>query len=262
MEALSPRTEFGINVLKLKKKKGAEDGSGTAPVVFDVKLEGSVTPDIVVAAFKAAERQEMASMRDLRLMNLRKRANDTGDIKYCICRRGANGFMLQCELCKDWFHASCVPLPKNSGAKAKQTPAQQLAAASREVKFLCPCCLRSRRPRLETILSLLVSLQKLEVRVPEGEALQCLTERAMNWQDRARNSLNKEEIANALAKLSVLSQKLVEAAAREKTEKIISSELKKAAGKIGTFFFLFVLFFPQGCCQPMAQGEGWGASKT
>lgn len=38
-----------------------------------------------------------------------------------------------------------------------------------------------------------------------------------------------DEISTALAKLSVLSQKLVEAAAREKTEKIISSELKKAA---------------------------------
>lgn len=63
--------------------------------------------------------------------------------------------------------------------------------------------------------------------------MQCLTERAMNWQDRARTSLATDEIANALAKLSVLSQKLVEAAAREKTEKIISSELKKAAGKIG-----------------------------
>ena len=36
--------------------------------------------------------------------------------------------------------------------------------------------------RLETILSLLVSLQKLTVRLPEGEALQCLTERAMAWQ--------------------------------------------------------------------------------
>lgn len=38
-----------------------------------------------------------------------------------------------------------------------------------------------------------------------------------------------EEVSSALSKLSVLSQKLVEAAAREKTEKIISSELKKAA---------------------------------
>ena len=50
-------------------------------------------------------------------------------------------------------------------------------------------------------------------------------------QDRARQTLATEELASALAKLSVLSQKLVEAAAREKTEKIISSELKKAASK-------------------------------
>ena len=54
--------------------------------------------------------------------------------------------------------------------------------ATKEMKFLCPLCLRSRRPRLETILSLLVSLQKLPVRMVEGEALQCLTERAMAWQ--------------------------------------------------------------------------------
>lgn len=51
-----------------------------------------------------------------------------------------------------------------------------------DMKFLCPCCLRSRRPRLETILGILLSLQKIQIRLPEGEALQCLTERAMNWQ--------------------------------------------------------------------------------
>ena len=171
-----------------------------------------------------------------------------------------------------------MPLPKSPGNKARlQTPAQQLAAAaSKEVKFLCPCCLRSRRPRLETILALLVAMQKVPVRLPEGDALKCLTERAMNWQvrkntivhfltdfidahwkapiissgkfcraamssslirvtfllqSRARQTLATEELATALAKLSVLSQKLVEAAAREKTEKIISNELKKAANK-------------------------------
>lgn len=80
--------------------------------------------------------------------------------------------------------ASCVPLPKTTGSKARLlTPAQQIAAAaSKEVKFLCPCCLRSRRPRLETILSLLVTMHKVPVRLPEGDALKCLTERAMNWQ--------------------------------------------------------------------------------
>ena len=72
----------------------------------------------------------------------------------------------------------------------------------REIKFLCPACLRSRRPRLETILSLLVSLQKLTVRLPEGEALQCLTERAMAWQDRARTLLTAPELAAGLAQVA------------------------------------------------------------
>lgn len=41
MEALSPRTEFGINVLKTKKKKANEETSYSAPIVYDVKLEGN-----------------------------------------------------------------------------------------------------------------------------------------------------------------------------------------------------------------------------
>lgn len=51
----------------------------------------------------------------------------------------------------------------------------------------------------------------------------------INIQDRARQALSADEVSSVLAKLSILSQKLTEAAAREKTEKIISSELKKAA---------------------------------
>ena len=121
---------------------------------------------------------------------------------------------------------TCVPLPKSANLKNRTSQAAMVQAA-RDLKFLCPLCLRSRRPRLETILSLLVSLQKLPVRLPEGEALQCLTERAMAWQDRARQALATDELASALAKLSVLSQRMVEQAAREKTEKIINAELLK-----------------------------------
>jgi histone demethylase JARID1 len=57
-----------------------------------------------------------------------------------------------------------------------------------------------------------------------------VTERAMAWQDRARQALAADEMVSALAKLSVFSQRMQEAAAREKTEKIISAELMKAAG--------------------------------
>merc|ERR1711936_1458743 len=53
-----------------------------------------------------------------------------------------------------------------------------------------------------TILSLLVALNKLSVRLPEGEALQCLTERAMAWRDRAQKALNEKDVADALKTLS------------------------------------------------------------
>ncbi|XP_046747489.1 lysine-specific demethylase lid isoform X3 [Diprion similis] len=217
MEALSPRIGVGVQAMKTKRNKGEETVG--AVFVCDTKLDDTNDSANVVAAFKLAEQREMEAMRNLRERNLTKTEMD--ESRYCVCRRPRFGLMLQCELCKDWFHSNCVPLPKTT-YKGK-------LPVSRDTKFLCPCCLRSRRPRLETILALLVSLQKIPVRLPEGEALQCLTERAMNWQDRARQALATDELSSALAKLSVLSQKLVEAAAREKTEKIISSELKKAA---------------------------------
>ncbi|MXQ92512.1 hypothetical protein E5288_WYG001018 [Bos mutus] len=157
-----------------------------------------------VAVFKEREQKELEAMHSLRAANLAKMSmvDRIEDVKFCICRKTASGFMLQCELCKDWFHNSCVPLPKSSSQKKGSS------WQAKEVKFLCPLCMRSRRPRLETILSLLVSLQKLPVRLPEGEALQCLTERAMSWQDRARQALATDELSSALAKLSVLSQRM------------------------------------------------------
>lgn len=197
---------------------------------LDESVEEQRSPTAVVAAFKAQEQQETDSMHSLRAANLAKMtmAERIDEVRFCLCRKTAAGIMLQCELCKDWFHGACVPLPK-SGIQKKMSSGSSWQAAAKESKFLCPLCQRSRRPRLETILSLLVSLQKLPVKLPEGEALQCLTERAMSWQDRARQALATEELSSALAKLSVLSQRMVELAAREKTEKIINAELQKAA---------------------------------
>lgn len=138
-------------------------------------------PSAVVAAFKAKEQKEVEAIHSLRAANLAKMAmaDHIEEVKFCLCRKTASGFMLQCELCKDWFHGACVPLTK-TGTQKKVGVSWQ--SNSKDSKFLCPLCQRSRRPRLETILSLLVSLQKLPVRLPEGEALQCLTERAMSWQ--------------------------------------------------------------------------------
>lgn len=231
LEVLSPRSDVGVysggkNRKKKRDERERRDSENNNNVEY--KMEEHRDPAAIVAAFKNAEQKEYEAMKELRMINLSKLNQTQYEVKYCICRKAASGFMLQCELCKDWFHGTCVPLPKSANIKNKSAQAAAMQAA-KDLKFLCPLCLRSRRPRLETILSLLVSLQKLPVRLPEGEALQCLTERSMAWQDRARQALTTSELASALAKLSVLSQKMVEQAAREKTEKIINAELLKAA---------------------------------
>ncbi|GFN77384.1 lysine-specific demethylase 5a [Plakobranchus ocellatus] len=231
LEILSPRTDIGIysgGRCKKKRPKDGEkkEGDGSPDYNSDDNRNSGVSILTQVAAFKMGEVREVELMRDLRTRNMEKRQDS--DAKFCVCRKAVSGFMLQCELCKDWFHSTCVSFPKSASIKNKTSQAA-IMQATKEMKFLCPLCLRSRRPRLETILSLLVSLQKLPVRMAEGEALQCLTERAMAWQDRARQVLTTTEMASAMAQLSVMSQRMVEQAAREKTEKIIHAELQKAA---------------------------------
>merc|ERR1712130_1040043 len=169
-------------------------------------------PQEIVNAFKQAELSELESMRQLRSKNISAiKINEESGVS-----------MLDCELCKEQFQPGSVPIPR-IGTHKKDKP-----NSLRDVKFLCPACLRSRRPRLETILSLLVSLQKLTVRLPEGEALQCLTERSMAWQDKARTVLARQELSAALSKLSISRGERAEG---EETEETSDSETEASPRK-------------------------------
>lgn len=215
LEILSPRKDVGLYKAcpkPRKKREKEKEKEKEKEIIIDlVALDDYIgrDPALQIAEFRETERKEIEAMRQLREANIQRQKEEDNKRKlgeslegqYCICRRGPDGFMLQCELCKEWYHSSCVPLPRTQGGKAmsKSTAAME---AAKELKYLCPLCLRSRRPRLETILSLLVSLQKLPVRLPEGEALQFLTERAMNWQDRSRQYLADENVVSLLAAIS------------------------------------------------------------
>ncbi|KAM4664592.1 lysine-specific demethylase 5C isoform 2-T2 [Discoglossus pictus] len=159
-------------------------------------------PGCIVLAFKEGEQKEKAGILRLRAVNS---SLERGCV--CVCGEPPGELMLRCELCQDLFHGLCVPGPRLSTHRGTYT-SPPLAWWEWDSRFLCPLCVRSRRPRLQTILSLLVALQKLPVRLPEGEALQCLTERAMSWQDRARRVLATPEIASANTALAERRQRM------------------------------------------------------
>ncbi|KAF4526572.1 hypothetical protein B566_EDAN009588 [Ephemera danica] len=220
LDALNPRKEVGLQAHKSKRKKF----EAVSEKVLD---EPPLDNETIFANFQAAKQRELRLMEQLRAKNMYKRLNDTGDTKYCFCNKSYSGTMLDCELCKELYHGKCLLMGKLAPGKGKNALIQQ--HGDQQVKYLCPCCVRTRRPRIETVLPLLVDLTNLSARLHEGETLQCLTENAIHWQERAKAALATDEVASALAKLSVMNQRVLEAEARRKTERIISSELKKAA---------------------------------
>ena len=141
-------------------------------------------------------------MKELRNENLEKMERDETrkattypPVIYCFCRKPESGYMLQCELCNEWFHATCLHIPKG-----KRTGGRDIGKDSR---FLCALCMRTRRPRLDAIVSLLISLQKVPVAISEGTALHCLAERAISWQKKAR-----QEILNCNSVLEAARQQM------------------------------------------------------
>ena len=133
------------------------------------------------------EAAELIYSVNLRSENMQKMEHDEeikngtasgSPVVYCFCRKPESGYMLQCELCLEWYHATCLHIPKG-----KRIPGKDIGKDSR---FICSSCQRTRRPRLDYIVSLLISLQKVPVAISEGTALHCLAERAIAWQKKAR----------------------------------------------------------------------------
>ncbi|XP_059379930.1 lysine-specific demethylase 5C-like isoform X2 [Carassius carassius] len=142
----------------------------------------------------------------------------TSSQSVCVCNDPPRPLLHRCHLCKDWFHGGCVPFPSLLGSPETNLT-KPLCWWDWNTRFLCPRCQRSRRPRLETILALLVALQKLPVRLPEGEALQCLTERAINWQGRAKQALDTPEVQRALERLQQVEEEMTGIKEEEPEEK-------------------------------------------
>uniref|UniRef100_A0A8C0WD00 [histone H3]-trimethyl-L-lysine(4) demethylase n=1 Tax=Castor canadensis TaxID=51338 RepID=A0A8C0WD00_CASCN len=217
LEVLCPCVDTGS--VNTKRSRWMEKKLGLYK--YDTDLLGLSAQDFrnpgsVIMAFKEGEQKEKEGILQLRRINstksnlLASSTTASSATSVCVCGQVPAGVgALQCDLCQDWFHGQCVTVPhllRSLRSSSTSSPLQ--AWWEWDTKFLCPLCMRSRRPRLETILALLVALQRLPVRLPEGEALQCLTERAIGWQGRARQALASEDVSALLGKLAKLRRRL------------------------------------------------------
>ncbi|XP_031801143.1 lysine-specific demethylase 5C-like isoform X1 [Sarcophilus harrisii] len=214
LEVLCPCADAGSDIMKRNRWKKKELGLYKSDTeLLGLSAQDLRDPGSVILAFKEGELKEKEGILHLRHANMAKScpssliSNDATPSS-CLCGLAPVGEgTIQCDLCQDWFHGKCVSAPRpNSPRLLNPMSPVTVAWWEWDTKFLCPLCMRSRRPRLETILALLVALQKLPVRLPEGEALQCLTERAIGWQGRARQALASHDVAVMLARLSELRQ--------------------------------------------------------
>uniref|UniRef100_A0A8C9ZGS1 [histone H3]-trimethyl-L-lysine(4) demethylase n=1 Tax=Sander lucioperca TaxID=283035 RepID=A0A8C9ZGS1_SANLU len=190
LEVLCPRCEVeNVGSPKRKAKKGKESPKSNKKktprlnTLSDVEKALSETRDSTsaMATLEELRSREMEAFSNLRAANESKLlpTADCMDLKVCVCQKAPMGAMLQCELCRDAFHSVCVRDPSDS---CETQP------------WLCPQCQRSEKPPLNKVVSLLSSLRRIGVRLPEGDALHYLVERTVNWQHRAQESCNLPEL--------------------------------------------------------------------
>uniref|UniRef100_A0A803XYL6 [histone H3]-trimethyl-L-lysine(4) demethylase n=1 Tax=Meleagris gallopavo TaxID=9103 RepID=A0A803XYL6_MELGA len=185
LEVLCPRCDIGTLSLKRKQKKlkepmpSGKKKSTKLESLSDLERALCESKDTAsaMATLGEARLKEMEALRSLRAANEGKVllcSEEDAELKVCVCQKEPAAPMIQCELCRGFFHTGCVSVPH-----ASQAPRM----------WLCPLCRRSEKPPLEKILPLLASLQRIRVRLPEGDALRYMIERTVNWQHRAQQML-------------------------------------------------------------------------
>uniref|UniRef100_A0A4W4F2A6 [histone H3]-trimethyl-L-lysine(4) demethylase n=1 Tax=Electrophorus electricus TaxID=8005 RepID=A0A4W4F2A6_ELEEL len=179
LEVLCPRCEAGSQKSKSKRVKDVSP-TGKKPIVRldcinDVERALSESKDTAsaMATLSEVRLKELESLSSLRTTNEAKfQPMPSGSVPtVCLCHTVPAGPMLQCELCRDAYHSGCVP-----GATEVQAGHP----------WLCPLCTRSEKPPLDKVLPLLASLQRIRVRLPEGDALRYVIERTVRWQHRVQ----------------------------------------------------------------------------
>ncbi|XP_046730827.1 lysine (K)-specific demethylase 5Ba isoform X1 [Silurus meridionalis] len=178
LEVLCPRWDSGCQKSKSKRVKDVHPAVKKTGMKLnslgDVErvLSESKDTSLAMATLCEVRLKEMENLNTLRTVNNAKfLPTNSLAPTVCLCHTVPAGPMLQCELCLDAYHSGCVPGYQDTQAGHP---------------WLCPLCIRTEKPPLDKVLPLLASLQRIRVRLPEGDALRFMIERTVRWQHRVQ----------------------------------------------------------------------------
>jgi len=114
--------------------------------------------------------------------------------KFCLCGKKPSDWMIQCQLCQEYYHAkNCLKMVKrsNSNSQTSNTDNSTTVTTQQDLEnsfFLCVLCGRSKRPSLDLVINLSEQLNNQKIRILENELLRCVIARANSF----RSNLQKE----------------------------------------------------------------------
>uniref|UniRef100_A0A3Q4A970 [histone H3]-trimethyl-L-lysine(4) demethylase n=1 Tax=Mola mola TaxID=94237 RepID=A0A3Q4A970_MOLML len=198
LEVLCPRCDGGTVQQKSRCKKTkdvtqiSKRSSTKLESLCDVERALSESKDSAsaMATLTEVHQREMEVLLALRASNESKLlpSENCCALSVCVCQKAPSGAMVQCELCREVFHCGCV------------TTTTELEYGQ---AWLCPYCQRSKKPPLDKVLPLLASLQRIRVRLPEGDALRFLIERTVRWQHRVQQACTEGVLQKVSKMVSV-----------------------------------------------------------
>lgn len=109
---------------------------------------------------------------------------ESGKETYCLCRGGAEGFMVECDSCKDWYHGVCVKVNRKD---VKDQPSYTCPICNPALPIYRGCM----RPGLEKVVALLETSKNLKYLPEEVESLETIVELMQKFREEVNTVLDE-----------------------------------------------------------------------
>ncbi|KAI8387444.1 hypothetical protein BD560DRAFT_382515 [Blakeslea trispora] len=101
---------------------------------------------------------------------------------YCICRKSESGLMIECDSCREWYHGSCVKVPRNvmRSSHSYVCPVCHTSESTKKITHL------SRQPKLEEIIELIQTAETFKFKPKDYDYVYKIYQMMQSYRDRVQ----------------------------------------------------------------------------